>query len=234
MIVSHRHRFIFLKTSKTAGTSIEIALARFCDPDDIITPVSPEDEPLRRALGHPGPQHYMADAEDAPAPLRGLSLLSSGKRRKFGRKFYNHMPASEARLLLGEDIWQSYFKFCVQRNPWDRVISAYYWQYRYPPKPSMRKFLESKYVSKLQDRGYLLYTINGEPVVDRICRFENLQEELESVRRHIGLPEPLELPRAKSRYRKDRRNYQEILGEAEKARIAELFADEIRLLDYRY
>lgn len=32
MIVSHRYRYIFIKTKKTAGTSIEIALSRHCGP----------------------------------------------------------------------------------------------------------------------------------------------------------------------------------------------------------
>jgi hypothetical protein len=39
MIVSHKYKFIFLKTKKTAGTSIEISLSRYCDEDDIITPL---------------------------------------------------------------------------------------------------------------------------------------------------------------------------------------------------
>lgn len=51
MIVPHKYQFIFLKTSKTAGTSIEIALSRICDKGDIITAVSDEDEKIRNELG---------------------------------------------------------------------------------------------------------------------------------------------------------------------------------------
>ena len=40
MIVSHKHKFIFLKTKKTAGTSIELALTKLCGDDDIITPLT--------------------------------------------------------------------------------------------------------------------------------------------------------------------------------------------------
>ena len=39
MLVSHKHRFIFVKTRKTGGTSVELALAPHCGPDDIITPL---------------------------------------------------------------------------------------------------------------------------------------------------------------------------------------------------
>ena len=37
MIISHKHKFIFFKTRKTAGTSLQIALSEFCGSDDIIT-----------------------------------------------------------------------------------------------------------------------------------------------------------------------------------------------------
>ena len=57
MIVSHEHRFIFVKTHKTGGTSVEIALAEHCGPDDIITPIVEEDEAYRTELGFRGPQH---------------------------------------------------------------------------------------------------------------------------------------------------------------------------------
>ena len=38
MIISHEHKFIFLKTKKTAGTAIEAALSELCGPSCVITP----------------------------------------------------------------------------------------------------------------------------------------------------------------------------------------------------
>ncbi len=64
MIVSHKHKFIFLKTNKTAGTSIEIALSKFCGEDDIITRISPKDEQTRRDLGYRGAQNFQAPFRD--------------------------------------------------------------------------------------------------------------------------------------------------------------------------
>jgi len=37
MIISHKHRFIYLKTRKTAGSAFQIGLARHCGPDDILS-----------------------------------------------------------------------------------------------------------------------------------------------------------------------------------------------------
>lgn len=38
MIISHKHNFIFIKTAKTAGSSIEAYLSPFCGESDIVTP----------------------------------------------------------------------------------------------------------------------------------------------------------------------------------------------------
>lgn len=50
VIVSHEHKFIFMKTRKTASTSVEIALSRVCGERDIITPDLAEDEELRQQI----------------------------------------------------------------------------------------------------------------------------------------------------------------------------------------
>jgi len=39
MIVSHKHKYIFIKCMKTAGTSIQATLAEHCGPNDIISPI---------------------------------------------------------------------------------------------------------------------------------------------------------------------------------------------------
>ena len=67
MIVSHEHKFIFLKTIKTAGTSIEAALAQICGPDDIITPYREASEKDRKGRG---PQNFRFQHPLVPkAPL---------------------------------------------------------------------------------------------------------------------------------------------------------------------
>ena len=89
-------------------------------------------------------------------------------------------------------------------------------------------------MKSLKRKSEGVYTINGKVVVDKICKFENIAEEMEDVRKQLGLPEPLDLPRAKSGTRKDKRSYREVLSEEEKEKIAEFFADEIKLIGYEY
>jgi len=230
MIISHKYRYIFLKTTKTAGTSIEIALSKFSGPDDITTPINPEDEKIREELGYQGPMNYLA-------PLWGYGfkdfvlLLLRGRRKRW---FYNHITASEIRARVGQQLWDSYFKFCVERNPWDRVVSLYYWQNRTEPRLPFSAFIESDAPLGLKRKGFELYTIDGCVAVDKVCRFENLTEELETVRIKKGIPEKLDLPHAKSQFRKDKQSYRDIYGEMEKAKIAELFSDEIKLFGYEF
>ena len=40
MIASRKHNFIIIKTMRTAGTSVELALGPYCGPRDVITPIS--------------------------------------------------------------------------------------------------------------------------------------------------------------------------------------------------
>jgi len=79
MIISHKYQFIFLKTAKTAGTSIEIALSRFCGQDDIITPVSVEDELKRQAAGGVAPQNYLVSPCAIPRLNGGKNSLATSR-----------------------------------------------------------------------------------------------------------------------------------------------------------
>ena len=229
MIISHDYKFIFIKTNKTAGTSIEIALSQFCGPRDIITPILPEDEVIRKKLGYRGPQNYMAPLVSYNLrDLAGLLLKSKKKKR-----FYNHISSTEIRRHISNDIWENYYKFCFERNPWDRFISFYYWRTS-EPRPTIAEFIESGELMLLKKKGYGLYTINDRVVVDKICRFENLSEDLSSVCEHLGIPGKLELPKTKSKYRKDKRSYRDILSENEQMMIAEFSQKEINLLGYEF
>ena len=233
MIISHKYRFIFLKTNKTAGTSIEIALSRFCGPDDIITPISPEDEKTRKKLGYRGPQNYLSPIWDyGVSDIR--KRLAKGKRKV---RFFNHISAGGVKASIRKEVWDSYFKFCFERNPWDRVISLYYWRnkrFRSEMRPPISEFISSNVPLSLRKKGYKIYTIDGKVVVDRICKYEDIHEELETIRNQLGIPEPLELPMTKAGIRTDKRNYRDILGEGDKKRIAELFREEINLIGYEW
>jgi len=229
MILSHRYKFIFIKTNKTAGTSLEIALSKYCGERDVITPISPEDERIRRELGCRGPQN-------CPIPFSQYTLRDWGRRVFLGKKlqFYNHMGAREIKRFVSEGVWDEYFKFCFERNPWDRVVSRYYWVLQNEPNLSISDFIKHGGADMNKKRGFQLYTVGGKIVVDKVALYENLDQELEEIAIRLGLPEKPVLPQAKSGYRKDRRHYSDLLSDEDKAVVSRLFAEEIAYLGYEY
>ena len=219
MIVSHQHRFVFVKTRKTAGTSIEIALAQHCGPDDIITPIDEVDEQIRRDLGHRGPQNFEVRIQE-----KGISGII---RRLLGKnvvRHYNHAPASEIRERIGAQSFDSYQKFCVVRNPWDRAVSL-------KEGTNFADFVREASSDILSD--YDIFTIDGAAAVDRFVRYENLDIDLTASLAELGLPE-ISLPRAKSGTRKTKDHYSLIYDDESIARIAEVCAWEIENLGYEF
>lgn len=227
MIISHKNKFIFVKTGKTAGTSIEIALSKYCGPDDIITPISPEDEKKRADLGYRGAQNYNIPF----AKYSKLDFWEAVQQRQ-RIAFYNHASAEYIKKYIDKDIWDSYYKFCFERNPWDKVVSWYYWRYKKEPRPPISDFVQSAEANII--KGFELYTISSEIVVDKVFLFENLSQAMEEISKKTGLGEIPSLPKAKSGFRKDKRSYREILSEKDREKIQKVYAREIEFFNYTW
>lgn len=229
MIVSHEHQFIFLKTRKTAGTSVELALSRHCGPADIITETVEADEVLRQQIGGRPPQNTSIPAHRYSArDLAGVIL--AGRRP---RPAYPHMPAAQVRQLVGRNSWSRYVKFTIERNPWDAAVSFYYWRRARGESRSLNDFIQGDGLDVLA-RNSQIYSLRGELAVDHVCRFEDLQGDLGQVFARIGLPTPVELPHAKAAMRTDRRHYSEVLDQRSRDEVSRRFRPVIELMGYRY
>lgn len=217
MIISHRHKFVYVKTRKTASTSLEIALSRFCGPEDVITKIVAKDQALRERLGYPGPQNEVV-------------------RGRAGRTFelINHTPAVVARELLG-DRWNEYFTFTIERNPFDRVISQYWWEFQgLADPPPVSQFLERGRPELLSN--WHLYTADDRLIVDHVGRYESLAESLTTVAERIGLAEPIVLPeqKTKSEFRRDRRPWRQVLSAADRGIIEAVCRRELAAFGYAW
>lgn len=207
MICSHRHRFVFVKTRKTAGTSLEIALSRHCGPDDIVTRISPADEELRAAAGGVPPQN------DDTTPGS-----------------YAHMGARRVIEVIGRETWDDYFTFAVERNPFDVVASS--WRYS-ARKPTFTKtFAEFVRTPRRLDRLALnerLYRAGGTVVVDRVYRYEELPAAVADISQRLGLD--LDLPHAKQG---SGPHYRELYGPGDAEIVARRFSRTIREFGYEF
>jgi len=228
MIISHRHKFIFNKTHKTAGTSIEIALSGICGDKDVITPITPEDQKVREELGFRGPQNIHVPITNYS--FRELLLSAIYRKRK---KYRRHMSCEDIKQNVSKSIWDSYFKFSIVRNPYDRMVSLYYWRGGDKEFGSIYKFLNSDKLNRFH--SFEKYSIDGEIAVDKVYRFENLGYFLQDLSQQLKLKEPLKLPdyKAKSHTRKVK-DYRDVLDEKSITIIQNLFAREFEHYGYEY
>ena len=232
MIISHEHKFIFLKTKKTAGTAIEAALSELCGPSDVITPYREESETDRKGLG---PQNYRI--EHPLKPKRPLWRKLLGRPERYYHHsvgFYEHMPASRVRDYVGEEVWRSYFKFAFDRNPWDRQVSWYLYKTKSKSiRPSFERFMQDR--RRAFVTNYAIYTIDGKLAVDFVGRYENLQDELAKALDLAGVGRHLKVPRTNVTPNKDQaRDYRSYYSDATRERVAEWYAPEIALLHYGF
>lgn len=231
MILSHRHKFIFIKTLKVGGTSLEVALSKYCGQQDILTPNGSDE--LRKQLGFMTRRNYKKGISE----LKPKEIASTLYHRKRPEKFYNHISATEIQGKLDQDIWKEYLKFTVVRNPFDRMISSYYWNMR--NKEHHIDF--AQYLRNFPERvneNWKLYTYQDKVIVDDFAMYENLEKDLERISNRIGLEENVydvmkEL-RTKGGVRPRSIPHREVMGDSERMLIEELGKGEIELFGYTF
>lgn len=237
MILSRRHGFVFIKTIKTASTSVEIFLSRLAGPEDVITYLPPADEALRRQVGAPGPQNCIN-----PGWKRRLLRLAGRSRQDATYFLHHNISAADLRILLGAE-WDSLRSFTIVRDPFDRAISKFFNDHKHEAIPRLHQKRPHKdadinaYIRAMPDTdltNWHLYTEGDRPLVTDILRYERLTDDLARVLGDMGIDLPVSLPRAKGSWRLDRRHYSEILDPETRARIERVAAREIETFGYRW
>lgn len=226
MICSFSNQFLFIKSRKVGGTSVEIALSRWCGPDDIITPISPKDELLRVPLGRTAQNYcsvkFYEQLYGVGARLGSASWLRmiSSRARRF-TLFHNHMSLQEVRGRIDPRRLEGLTMFTIERHPYEKALSqACHWKAR---RAEFRDSDLGAVIDAVIEAGryvnYPLYFIDGKPAVHRVIRYEHLRDELNAILRELRLGPLGELPLAKSGFRPDPRPARELLSPSQKARI---------------
>lgn len=223
MILSHQHRFIFIKTQKTAGGSLEIALSAICGPDDIITPLTISEEATRSGRGA---QNYMVG--EAVRKLRNDGIYHA----KRGQDYFNHMGA-EAVAAKQPEAWATYFKAGFVRNPWDAQVSKFFWRQRGLGDTSPEAFRK-----ELLSKGVVAYRklfIGDQLAVDFVGKYETLDADYRTLVARLGVEDPAPLPHTKNGVRPhESRDYRRYYDEESRDFVARECAAVIELGGYEF
>ncbi|HEX5791431.1 MAG TPA: glycosyltransferase family 25 protein, partial [Luteolibacter sp.] len=230
MIISHRYRFIFIKTHKTAGSSMEMALAPHCGPDDIITPMeSNRDSDIPRNF------HEDTRLARAYASSRWVRKCVGRHSPLLGKWFYEHMPASRVRELVDPEIWRSYHKFCFERNPWAKVVSYHNWKRHGQQRhvPDFRDYVLRKTHRMPMDAR--LYFDGDTCLVDEVIDYSDFLNGFASVCKRLGIPYDGRMPREKTGVLQEKGgDYREYYDDETREKVASCFAREIALMRYTF
>ena len=146
-----------------------------------------------------------------------------------------HISAKMARDLYGENIWKTYTKFSVIRNPWDRIVSMWVTKWWHPASGLREDCTFDEFVRKVKPHPNEKYNtlhchkiLNDE--LDFILRFESLQEDFSLMLGNIGIND-IVLPHIEKR---ERKHYKMMYNEKRKKVVSRRFRRDIKKFGYSY
>lgn len=163
--------------------------------------------------------------------------------------FPDHQTARQMIDVLGEHVWSSLFTFTFVRNPWDRMLSLYYWRMKAGSLPASMTF--SEYVNSLYEfikegknkelfRNPCHYLSacafiedeHGEQAVSFVGKFENRSEDLNIVSEIISMPNlgSVRILKAKP----EDCSYRHLYDDSTENMIKEIYDKDIRRFDYHF
>jgi hypothetical protein len=216
MIVSHKHRFIFLRTEKTGGSSFTTA--------------------LQSVMGEEDEQSIMK------RPLRAkFSPIRHGAfKRRLPQWFglHRHATAKQVRDVLGKKIFDNYYKFAIERNPWDRQVSLYAhreWKKKNQALDFDRDMRSPIYrnTEYVKLNNWSIYAIGRTIVADRVLRYETLDADIAGLMAELGIGGVIQMPRLRA-YSPNREHYSRYYTPWTKDLVARWYAKEIDAFGYRF
>ena len=113
---------------------------------------------------------------------------------------YEHKTARRKRKEVGANVWNDKFTFAFVRNPWDRIVSQYF--YRRHTEQGVENLSFEDWVRHVYAEQYPVYRSRevlflpqsdwvtdecGELLVDFVGRFERFEENFQYVCNQIGI-----------------------------------------------
>jgi hypothetical protein len=217
MLVSHKHKFIYIKSIKTAGTSTEIFLEPYC---------------VTNVLESHGREMIQTN--------EGIIGTRMNQHLAEISEFYNHMPPYKIKNSIGEEKFNSYTKIINVRNPFDMMVSHYYFKPTFDLYSRVEMSFEdylltTNVVEDLSKKYRDLMYIEDEFIVDEIVRFENLEEDIFKLLDKLELPSPKrELGEYKKNKRRPDKDWKKMYSNETKELVEKHFKFYMDLFNYSF
>lgn len=157
----------------------------------------------------------------------------------------NHLTAKEVIARIGQNKWNSVYKFTFVRNPWDKAVSLYeYRRKKDRTKIATRGILFSDWVKITygEEKDFSYYNVKafqpqvewlkdnqGNIAMDFVGKFESISEDFKQIAKAIG--SDAELPHLNA---SKRVGYQSYYDNETRDIIAHWFREDIELFGYEF
>ena len=102
--------------------------------------------------------------------------------KKSSNNLVSHDTIENVQKCLDPIVFQNYFKFCIERDPFEKVLSSYFFVLKKKFNTKNRNlkfilFMKPYYMQKSNFTfftNYFRYSSNGKVLVDKILRFVNI------------------------------------------------------------
>ena len=174
MLISHRYKFIFIKSIKTASSTTELVFLPACLP--------PEMSNWRKG--------ELLETE--------YGIVARNPRDQNDKDaLFSHSSAVQLPAILPEEVWNGYFKFVNIRNPFTRAVSRFFYQRRVAgleeitdlatARRALSSYLRNEYASYA---NHVMDRKGENLLVDDVIRFETLEEDIRRIHEKLGIEMP--------------------------------------------
>ncbi len=176
---------------------------------------------------------------------QSLSAIAPRQDRAALNRFGAHITATDMKKRVRPEVWDTYFKFAFVRNPYDRLVSLWYYVRRIRPRirnpgnwieaymrkyPTITSLLANPSFSTTRLQWEYVYDEHENLQVDYVGRFERLALDWNYVLGRINIPQ-ISLRYQKKSHHKQFRYY---YNPQSIATVTELVEKDLRLFNYSF
>lgn len=163
--------------------------------------------------------------------------LRYGMSRNDSHAVFKHIRPIDCCKIIGRRQWDRYFKFCFVRNPFDRLVSLYFYHKqslaREHPAATRLTFeqwiLDGGSGSARRAMSEFVGDGTGNRVVDFVGRYETLEQDFSIICRELAIEATL--PHVN---RSQHTHYSKYYTERARREVERRFARDLEMFDYRF